>query len=541
LIYFALESRKFMYVLSAQSAEERAEVEAVLRSGIFDRAPNLASFLKYVCERHFEGESDSVKEYSIAVEALNRAEHFDPKKDSIVRVEAHRLRKRLAEYYDGPGAAHSIHIEIPNGQYAPRFVHQTPQSSEEPVPDRQLIEMPVMVTPAPAETAPAVAKGSPLSKVRVRILAAVLIPLVAALFLAFAIAGRHRTTTSSRAIEIWRGSTAEPVPGEYRFLAGYHGSPYTDRQGRIWQPDAYFEGGTSIPLPDDTRMAGLPDSKFAKSRREGSFRYAIPARQGTYELHLHFIGPRNGDPADPSSLSSFHVAVNDHIVLESFDPISEAGGPERLHSRVIRDVSPAADGKIHLAFQQLSTKAFVNAVEILSSEPGRVRPVRIVAAKSSVVDPDGSVWLADEGAIGGVLVERRDSIQDARLKMLFAGEHYGNFAYHVPMPPGRYRVKLYFAETYFGSKLPYAAGAAGARVFNVFANGEALLRDFDVAKDAGGPNRATIKTFENIEPNAQGNIVLEFVPVRNYAEVNAIEVSQMNSEAMPGQRLAEKK
>jgi beta-galactosidase len=130
--------------------------------------------------------------------------------------------------------------------------------------------------------------------------------------------------------------------------------------------------------------------------------------------------------------------------------------------------------------------------------------------------------------VGGVLVERRDSIQDARLKMLFAGEHYGNFAYHIPMPPGRYRVRLYFAETFFGSKLPYAAGSAGARLFNVFANGEALLRDFDVAKDAGGANRATIKTFGNIEPNAQGNIVLEFVPVRNYAEVNAIEVAQMN-------------
>jgi hypothetical protein len=62
----------------------------------------------------------------------------------------------------------------------------------------------------------------------------------------------------------------------------------------------------------------------------------------------------------------------------------------------------------------------------------------------------------------------------------------------------------------------------------VFGNGVALLRDFDVARDAGGPNRAIVKVFENMEPNAQGNIVLDFVPLRNYAEVNAIEVSQMN-------------
>jgi len=521
-----------MYVLSAQSAEERAEVEAVLRSGIFDRAPNLASFLKYVCARHFEGESDSVKEYSIAVEALNRTEDFDPKKDSIVRVEAHRLRKRLAEYYEGVGASHCVHIEIPNGQYSPRFIHHPALAVETVVVDRQVERQPTELPPdvplAIAERAQLPAPARRLHRMHTRIVLAALVLLIAGVFLAFAIAARHRTAASSRATEIWHGSFNEPIPSEFRFLAGYHGAPFTDRQGRIWQPDRYFDGGLSVPLPDDGGIAGLPDPNFAKSRREGTFRYAIPARQGTYEVHLHFIAARPGDPSDPSSLASFRVDVNDHAVLDAFDPISEAGGPDRLHSRVIRDVSPAMDGKIHLAFQQVSTKAFVNAIEVLSSEPGRVRPVRIVAAKSSVVDPAGSVWLADESAIGGVLVERRDSIQDARLKMLFAGEHYGNFAYHIPMPPGRYRVKLYFAETFFGSSLPYAADPAGARLFNVFANGEALLRHFDVAKDAGGPNRATVKTFENIEPNAQGNIVLEFVPERNYAEVNAIEVSQMN-------------
>ncbi len=59
---------------------------------------------------------------------------------------------------------------------------------------------------------------------------------------------------------------------------------------------------------------------------------------------------RQGDPSDPSSLASFQVSVNDHAVLDGFDPISEAGGPDRLHSRVIRDISPAKDGKIHLGF-----------------------------------------------------------------------------------------------------------------------------------------------------------------------------------------------
>jgi hypothetical protein len=70
--------------------------------------------------------------------------------------------------------------------------------------------------------------------------------------------------------------------------------------------------------------------------------------------------------------------------------------------------------------------------------------------------------------------------------------------------------------------------ALNSRVFNVFANGTALLRDFQIAKEAGGPNRSLVKVFENLEPNAQGILRLEFIPVRNYAEVNAIEVVEMN-------------
>src|SRR5438270_9476100 len=108
--------------------EEQAEVAAVLESGIFQRAPLLESFFRYVCSRYFEGQAAAIKEYSIAVEALNRLPAFDSKKDSIVRVEAHRLRKRLQDYYNGPGAGHPIRIVIPNGQYVPQFLlHELPQ------------------------------------------------------------------------------------------------------------------------------------------------------------------------------------------------------------------------------------------------------------------------------------------------------------------------------------------------------------------------------------------------------------------------------
>src|SRR5580698_7187132 len=106
--------------------QEKREFESLLASGIFDRAPNLSQVLTYVCEKYFEGAAEQIKEYNIAVEALGRPAGFDQKRDSIVRVEAHRLRKRLREYYEAEGSGHTVRIDIPSGQYAPKFVRLRP-------------------------------------------------------------------------------------------------------------------------------------------------------------------------------------------------------------------------------------------------------------------------------------------------------------------------------------------------------------------------------------------------------------------------------
>ena len=100
---------------------QRAELEAVLRSEHFTRAPTLANLLSYLCEKYFAGEANQIKEYSVGVEVFHRGPSFDQNADSIVRVEANRLRKRLAAYYAGEGASHRLRIAIPVGQYVPEF------------------------------------------------------------------------------------------------------------------------------------------------------------------------------------------------------------------------------------------------------------------------------------------------------------------------------------------------------------------------------------------------------------------------------------
>ena len=99
----------------------RAALVSALASTDFRSAPQLRSFLDFVVSAALEKKHDRIKGYTIAVEALGRPEDFNPVTDPIVRVEAARLRRRLAKYYSGSGACERVRIVIPKGSYAPEF------------------------------------------------------------------------------------------------------------------------------------------------------------------------------------------------------------------------------------------------------------------------------------------------------------------------------------------------------------------------------------------------------------------------------------
>ena len=95
--------------------DERLELQAVLSSPLFQRAPKLSKILAYVCEQYFTGKAADLKEYSIAVDALGRAPGFDPQADAIVRVDLHLLRKRLELFYAQDGKNRRVRIILPLG------------------------------------------------------------------------------------------------------------------------------------------------------------------------------------------------------------------------------------------------------------------------------------------------------------------------------------------------------------------------------------------------------------------------------------------
>jgi len=99
----------------------RDQLARLLASDTLSGAPSLKRFLSYVVERRLAGDSDAVKEYAIGVEVFGRGDEFDPRIDTIVRVQARRLRSKLVEYYEAEGALDLIVIDVPKGGYVPAF------------------------------------------------------------------------------------------------------------------------------------------------------------------------------------------------------------------------------------------------------------------------------------------------------------------------------------------------------------------------------------------------------------------------------------
>ena len=106
--------------------EIRAALERMASSEAFRGSPQLVAFLRYVVEATLRGAADRIKGYTIAVEALGRADNFDPQVDPIVRVEAMRLRRALARYYENGGKHDPVVIDLPLGNYVPLFRRAAP-------------------------------------------------------------------------------------------------------------------------------------------------------------------------------------------------------------------------------------------------------------------------------------------------------------------------------------------------------------------------------------------------------------------------------
>jgi hypothetical protein len=533
--------------------EERAELQAVLSSTLFQRAPKLSKILAYVCEKYFSGRGANLKEYSIAVDALGRAPEFDPQADAIVRVDLHLLRKRLELYYANDGKSRRLRIFLPLGQYVPEFIPNITPAGENVriAPKRVLssstaIAHQVPLSPPAAPTLLASSRDkrdfiSPRAFVLrqatlwIRHRTAILVA-TSCLLLGMAL-GAGGTPLIYRHLfrGLWVFSNA-PAPirvasAEILRHFSIGGAPdfedrairircgsdqdYVDSSGFRWKRDHFYSGGDSFRR-EVVPIFGSPDPILYSTGRAGIFHYDVPVAAGVYEVRLLFAETAT-DIEDGMRETTFVVGSGNPTTV---DVVSDAGGTKTATMKIYSNVHPGADGKIHVNFR--STGGFLNALEILPEPGGKPGPIRISTLPHLFVDLAGRNWLSDRYFRGGRNIDHAFTSNRAD-PPLFTRERYGNFSYAIPVDPGySYQLTLYLAERYWGLQNS-GLGGVGSRIFDVRCNDTELLRHFDLSQAARDSTVVAIR-FRHLHADSTGKLNLQFLPVVNYALLNALAV-----------------
>jgi len=499
----------------AQPAEaERAEFERVAEA--LARWPLLSQLLQYMGQKLFSGEVDQITEYNIATDVLGRSKtQFNAAEDAIARVETHRLRKRLSTFYEIEGRDHPIQITIPAGSYVPVFVHRTEQQRLEPQPGAA---GPSSAAPSFSELSVHDGREGWWRRLTAHWKYALVVAAIAlgglGAYLYFHPGERHAGSTPDASAPPVSHSTPLPAAASsapIRILAGYTGPPRTDSAGNVWNPDQFFAGGGHWQRTTGV-IARTSDPFVFEHSRTGDFSYSIPLKPGSYELHLFFSTPSR-------NVSTFNVSIKDRYLLLGFDINADAMGEEIADERVFRDISPEPDGFLRIGFSGAMGPPSLNAIEILPSAPHAQVPIRLITQTAPFTDSKGQFWHPDTYFMNGQLSNPRP-LPNSPDPDLFGAERYGHFTYAIPLDPrDTYTLILHFAEFYFTAP---ASGGNG-RLFKVMCNGQTLLDNFDIFREAGSLHEIT-KTFRHLKPSAQGKLNLIFEPIVNNASISGIEV-----------------
>ncbi len=500
---------------SHSAAAERAELETVLDA--LARNPRLANLLRYLADRYFQGKTAEITEYNIATEVFGRSRtSFDGSTDSIARVEAHRLRKWLKEYYEKQGRDHLMQISVPYRSYIPEFINPPgialavsmaeteadDANEQEDLSSESFSNSDDAKGAAELEGAETI--RSPQTSHHKRTLLYSIAAIALLLFLSFGAvrffsrsssANLHRTTSVPLPNASQAAIPATSVRVPIRLLVGYSGTPKVDSAGDYCEADRYYMGGAAFRRPE-APVIKTSDPMLFDYWRTGDFSYNIPLAPGPYELHLFFVGSQQDD----LKTSFFNVSVNGQMLLKAFNIGFDALGANIADERVFKDVYPDKDGVLHLKFFQDRTAPTLNALEILPGLPHRQIPVRLVMQREAFKDHNGNIWHPDNYFQDGTLSDPPRDVTGTPDPGLYAQERYGHFTYSIPVDTrGSYTLVLHFAELYW-VRNPADSVGAGSRVFRIYCNGSTLLDNFDILKEAGSLHALT-KTFNHLRPS----------------------------------------
>ena len=144
------------FVLPAEPDARWAVVARIWNSALLRRSAKLRDLLVYLCHRWWVEGVTELHEHEIGVDVFQRPLHYDSAQDTLVRVQASQLRKRLERYFADEGRDEPLVLEIAKGTYAPVLreravaISQLPPIDKDPHLPESLL--PVSLPPPPARS-----------------------------------------------------------------------------------------------------------------------------------------------------------------------------------------------------------------------------------------------------------------------------------------------------------------------------------------------------------------------------------------------------
>ena len=280
---------------------------------------------------------------------------------------------------------------------------------------------------------------------------------------------------------------------------------YTDSLGLEWLSNDGLSGGRNSSR--DNAIAQTDNDFLYQTEYYGEdFDYSQSVANGNYDVTLHFAET----VFYQSGSRVFDVSVEDQLILDNFDIIDEAGGKDIALEKTF--TVGVNDGTLDLNFLAEVNNAKISAIEI---KPDNTI-ARVNGGKDDVyTDSLGLEWSANDGLSGGRSYANTSEIAQTDNDPLYQSEYYGQeFDYSKDVANGSYDVTLHFAEIYFND--------AGRRVFDVTAEDQLILDNFDIFSEAGGKDIALERTF-TVGVN-DGTLNLDFLAEVNNAKVSAVEI-----------------
>ena len=300
------------------------------------------------------------------------------------------------------------------------------------------------------------------------------------------------------------------------------GGTYRDSQGRLWSADSGFNTGSVATSA--APIAGTTDDLLYQSLRwddspAPELQYTLPVPVGDYVVKLYFAESRSSTAYVGGRV--FDVEMEGSLRFDNLDVFAQAGG---INTALVKTANVSVtDGQLNIRFLHQVRNPIVSAIEIVPRVGGGTSglSVRTNAGGGNYKDSQGRTWLADSGFNTGAASTSNTPIAGTTDDSLYQSIRWDDspapeLQYTYALPNGIYRVNLHFAEA------NPATAYAGARVFDVDMQGIQRFADLDVFAEAGGINKALVKS--TLVTVSNGTLAIMFRHQVKNPIVSAIEI-----------------